>query len=118
MREDIKKDLIVLSSADISTETANRMHTVRCSVPKLGAYILVKDPGSNTWGSGLITLLQNLLRMVAKRSSSEVEAEDELQDINTPKPGIRKILPDSQRKGRKSHDLGYQSIISQSQNRT
>ena len=51
MREAMKKDLIVLSSADMSTEAANRMHTARCSAPQLGADILIKDPGSNTWGS-------------------------------------------------------------------
>ena len=28
-----------------------KMHTARCSVPQLGADILIKDPGSNTWGS-------------------------------------------------------------------
>ena len=50
MREAMKKDLIVLSSADMSTEAANRMHTARCSAPQLGADILIKDPGSNTWG--------------------------------------------------------------------
>ena len=51
MREAMKEDLIVFSSADTSTEAANRIYTARCSGPKLGADILIKDPRSNTWGS-------------------------------------------------------------------
>ena len=52
------------------------------------------------------------VRMVVERSSSEeevvveVEAEDEFQDINTPKPVIRKVLTDRKKKGRKSSRSG------------
>ena len=44
------------------------------------------------------------VRMVLERSSSEeeivveVEAEDEFQEINTPKSVIRRILPDRKKK--------------------
>ena len=52
------------------------------------------------------------VRMVRDRSSSEeevvvmVEDEDEYQEINTPKPVIRKILSDRKKKGRKNARSG------------
>ena len=58
------------------------------------------------------------VRMLVERSSSEeevvveVEAEDEFQEINTPKPVIRKILPDRKKKGRKNSRSGASVVRS------